>query len=197
MPTAAHQDYGIFHYFRFSVICKGNHGYLLWTEYGCRKKDRIRTGIRQALLITRIWSIGMMLLELYNCTKTDQCVTGSQRPPVLSNYLLHVLERPILSFILHLLFSVFKKRASGGMGDHITPCLFQYDRIDWKNHRCPGSCSHFSITGASLYGLKPIVVWILMVIPTYYKGQESCCDICHRAFSSYFMLYPMRRRDLR
>ena len=52
---------------------------------GAGKKDRIRTGIRQALILTWIWSLGMILLSYTASPWLIWLVTGSKNPVVLSN----------------------------------------------------------------------------------------------------------------
>ena len=52
---------------------------------GAGKKDRIRTGIRQALILTWIWSLGMILLSYTASPWLIWLVTGSKNPEVLSN----------------------------------------------------------------------------------------------------------------
>lgn len=134
---------------------------------GAGKKDRIRTGIRQALLITWIWSIGMMLLSYTIAPKLISLVTGSQNPAVLSNASWY-LKTDSLFYFAPAAISVLRNGLQG-MGDHITPVFSSMIELIGKIIAALVLARIFHYWGIIM--AEPIV-WILMVIPLIIKARK-------------------------
>ena len=126
---------------------------------GAGKKDRIRTGIRQALILTWIWSLGMILLSYTASPWLIWLVTGSKNPEVLSNSLFYFAPAAI---------SVLRNGLQG-MGDHITPVFSSLIELIGKV-----ICAFLLARIFQYWGIimaEPIV-WILMVIPLIIKTRR-------------------------
>lgn len=133
---------------------------------GAGKKDRIRTGIRQALILTWIWSLGDPF-KLYSFPMAYMLVTSSKNPVVLSNASWY-LKTDSLFYFAPAAISVLRNGLQG-MGDHITPVFSSLIELIGKV-----ICAFLLARIFQYWGIimaEPIV-WILMVIPLIIKTRR-------------------------
>lgn len=134
---------------------------------GAGRKDRIRTGICQALILTWIWSLGMILLSYTVAPWLIWLVTGSKNPAVLSNATWY-LKTDTLFYFAPAAISILRNGLQG-MGDHITPVFSSMIELIGKV-----ICAFLLARIFQYWGIimaEPIV-WILMVIPLIIKARK-------------------------
>ena len=134
---------------------------------GAGRKDRIRTGICQALILTWIWSLGMILLSYTVAPWLIWLVTGSKNPAVLSNATWY-LKTDTLFYFAPAAISILRNGLQG-MGDHITPVFSSMIELIGKV-----ICAFLLACIFQYWGIimaEPIV-WILMVIPLIIKARK-------------------------
>ena len=134
---------------------------------GAGRKDRIRTGICQALILTWIWSLGMILLSYTVAPWLIWLVTGSKNPAVLSNATWY-LKTDTLFYFAPAAISILRNGLQG-MGDHITPVFSSLIELIGKV-----ICAFLLARIFQYWGIimaEPIV-WILMVIPLIIKARK-------------------------
>ncbi len=134
------------------------------TGAGCM--DRIRTGIRQALLLTWVWAAGMILLGWTLSPRLASMVTGSQNETVLTTAALY-LKVNTLFYFAPAAISILRN-ALQGMGDHITPVCSSMIELIGKIIAAFLLADLFQYWG--IIAAEP-VVWILMVIPLIVKTR--------------------------
>ena len=128
--------------------------------------DRIRTGIRQALLLTWVWAAGMILLGWTLSPRLASMVTGSQNETVLTTAALY-LKVNTLFYFAPAAISILRN-ALQGMGDHITPVCSSMIELIGKIIAAFLLADLFQYWG--IIAAEP-VVWILMVIPLIVKTR--------------------------
>lgn len=155
---------------------------------GAGRKDRIRTGICQALILTWIWSLGMILLSYTVAPWLIWLVTGSKNPAVLSNATWYLKTDTLFLFCSCCHFH-FKKRASGNGRPHYS-CIFQYDRTHRKSDLCFPPCPHLPVLG-HYYGRTYRMD--LNGHSTYYKSQKAAVTSDHNSLPafSFFMYFSV------
>lgn len=134
---------------------------------GAGKIDRIRAGIRQALLITWIWAIGMITLSYTAAPWLIWLVTGSYNPAVLTNASWY-LKTDSLFYFAPAAISVLRNGLQG-MGDHITPVFSSVIELVGKIIAAALLAHIFHYWGIIM--AEPIV-WVLMVIPLVKKARK-------------------------
>ena len=134
---------------------------------GAGKIDRIRAGIRQALLITWIWAIGMIILSYTAAPWLIWLVTGSYNPAVLTNASWY-LKTDSLFYFAPSAISVLRNGLQG-MGDHITPVFSSVIELVGKIIAAALLAHIFHYWGIIM--AEPIV-WVLMVIPLVKKARK-------------------------
>ena len=126
-----------------------------------------RTGICQALILTWIWSLGMILLSYTVAPWLIWLVTGSKNPAVLSNATWY-LKTDTLFYFAPAAISILRNGLQG-MGDHITPVFSSMIELIGKV-----ICAFLLARIFQYWGIimaEPIV-WILMVIPLIIKARK-------------------------
>lgn len=134
---------------------------------GAGRMDRIRTGIRQALGLTWIWSVGMILLSWTLSPQLASMVTGSQNETVLTTAALY-LKVNTLFYFAPAAISILRNGLQG-MGDHITPVCSSMIELVGKIIAAFFLADLFNYWGIIV--AEP-VVWILMVIPLIVKMRR-------------------------
>lgn len=134
---------------------------------GAGKIDRIRAGIRQALLITWIWAIGMITLSYTAAPWLIWLVTGSYNPAILTNASWY-LKTDSLFYFAPAAISVLRNGLQG-MGDHITPVFSSVIELVGKIIAAALLAHIFHYWGIIM--AEPIV-WVLMVIPLVKKARK-------------------------
>ena len=88
---------------------------------GAGALDRIRTGIRHALILTWVWSLGMILLSYTVAPRLIYLVTGSENPTILATATRY-LKFDTLFYFAPAGISILRNGLQG-MGDHVTPIV--------------------------------------------------------------------------
>ena len=123
--------------------------------------DRIRTGIRQSLLLTWIWAVGMILLSWTISPRLASMVTGSQNETAL------YLKVNTLFYFAPAAISILRNSLQG-MGDHVTPICSSMIELAGKIIAAFLLADIFKYWGIIV--AEP-VVWVLMVIPLIVKTR--------------------------
>lgn len=129
--------------------------------------DRIRTGIRHALLLTWIWSVGMMILSYTVAPRLIYLVTGSENPVILETAARY-LKFDSLFYFAPSAISILRNGLQG-MGDHVTPIVSSSIELIGKILAAMILARIFQYWGIIL--AEPIV-WILMVIPLIFSMKN-------------------------
>lgn len=137
-------------------------------NYGAKKYDRIRTGIKSALTIGAIWSVIVFILSRTVATILIRFIASTSDPEVLywgTTYL-----RVDLCFIVVCVTVVILRNSMQGFGDHITPvfssCIEMVGKMVFAFIFVP-ILGYWGIIWA-----EP-VVWICMVIPLIIKTLKN------------------------
>ena len=133
---------------------------------GAGRMDRIRTGIRQSLLLTWIWAVGMILLSWTISPRLASMVTGSQNETVLNTAALY-LKVNTLFYFAPAAISILRNSLQG-MGDHVTPICSSMIELAGKIIAAFLLADIFKYWGIIV--AEP-VVWVLMVIPLIVKTR--------------------------
>ena len=133
---------------------------------GAGRMDRIRTGIRQSLLLTWIWAVGMILLSWTISPRLASMVTGSQNETVLTTAALY-LKVNTLFYFAPAAISILRNSLQG-MGDHVTPICSSMIELAGKIIAAFLLADIFKYWGIIV--AEP-VVWVLMVIPLIVKTR--------------------------
>ena len=128
--------------------------------------DRIRMGIRQSLLLTWIWAVGMILLSWTISPRLASMVTGSQNETVLNTAALY-LKVNTLFYFAPAAISILRNSLQG-MGDHVTPICSSMIELAGKIIAAFLLADIFKYWGIIV--AEP-VVWVLMVIPLIVKTR--------------------------
>lgn len=134
---------------------------------GAGKVSRIRTGILQALFITFVWSVGMILLSYTIAPFLIYLVTGTRNLDVTWTASLYLKVNSIFYF-LPAGIAIFRN-ALQGCGDHKTPVLSSLIELTGKV-----AVAAFLTPVLSYMGIivaEPLV-WTLMVIPLALKMRK-------------------------
>ena len=135
---------------------------------GAGRMDRIRTGIRQSLLLTWIWAVGIILLSWTISPRLASMVTGSQNETVLNTAALY-LKVNTLFYFAPAAISILRNSLQG-MGDHVTPICSSMIELAGKIIAAFLLADIFKYWGIIV--AEP-VVWVLMVIPLIVKRPRS------------------------
>ena len=131
---------------------------------GAGRMDRIRGGIRQALILTWIWAVGMILLSFTASPALAGMVTGSDNPVIRSTAALY-LRFNTLFYFAPAAISILRNGLQG-MGDHVTPVCSSMIELVGKIIAAFFLADIFQYWGIIV--AEP-VVWVLMVIPLIAK----------------------------
>lgn len=134
---------------------------------GAGKIDRILAGIRQALILTWIWSSGMILVSYTVAPWLIWLVTGSKNPTVISNASWY-LKTDTLFYFAPAAISILRNGLQG-MGDHITPVFSSMIELVGKVIAAFVLARIFQYWGIIM--AEPIV-WVPMVIPLIIKARK-------------------------
>lgn len=134
---------------------------------GAGRMDRIRTGIRQALMLAWIWAVGTILLSWTVSPKLASLVTGSQNQTVLTTAALYLKVNTLFYFAPAAI--TILRNGLQGMGDHVTPVCSSMIELVGKIIAALFLADHFRYWG--IIAAEPIV-WILMVIPLIVKMRR-------------------------
>ena len=113
-------------------------------NYGARRFDRIRQGIRASLIIAAVWAVVVFLICHTIEGKLIQFVASTTNPDVIywgSTYL-----KVDMSFIVICGVIVILRNSMQGFGDRVIP-VFQLYRTCGKNHICLCVCTDVCILG--------------------------------------------------
>lgn len=127
---------------------------------GAGALDRIRTGIRHALILTWVWSLGMILLSYTVAPRLIYLVTGSENPTILATATRY-LKFDTLFYFAPAGISILRNGLQG-MGDHVTPIVSSSIELVGKIVASVVLARIFQYWGIII--AEPIV-WIFMVIP--------------------------------
>ena len=127
---------------------------------GAGQIRRIRTGIRNSLLLTWGWSLMVILLSYLAAPFLVSLVTGSTNPQVARTASLY-LRIDTLFYFAPAAISVLRN-ALQGMGDHITPIVSSFIELAGKVAVALFLTPVFHYMG--IIAAEPIV-WLVMVIP--------------------------------
>lgn len=127
---------------------------------GAGALDRIRTGIRHALILTWVWSLGMILLSYTVAPRLIYLVTGSENPTILATATRY-LKFDTLFYFAPAGISILRNGLQG-MGDHVTPIVSSSIELVGKIVASLVLARIFQYWGIII--AEPIV-WIFMVIP--------------------------------
>ncbi|MGN0372646.1 MAG: MATE family efflux transporter [Enterocloster sp.] len=135
---------------------------------GAGKMDRIRSGVRQALILTCIWCVGMMILSYTAAPELVYLVTGSRQENIAATAELY-LKVDTLFYFAPAAINIFRN-ALQGMGEHRTPVVSSFIELAGKV-----AVALFLAPVLHYWGIivaEPIV-WILMVIPLIIRIKEK------------------------
>ena len=131
---------------------------------GAGKISRIYKGISQALIITSVWSLAMILLSYTAAPYLVYLVTGSLNRDIAGTAALYLKINSLFYFVPAAI-SIFRN-ALQGCGDHKTPVVSSFIELAGKV-----AIAAFLAPVLKYMGIivaEPIV-WILMVIPLTLK----------------------------
>ena len=127
---------------------------------GAGKMDRIRAGISQAILVTWIWSVGMIVLCYTASPWMVHLVTGSDNQQVWNTAALYLKVNSAFYFIPAAISIL--RNALQGMGEHRTPVVSSFIELAGKV-----AVALFLAPVLHYFGIiiaEPIV-WAVMVVP--------------------------------
>lgn len=134
---------------------------------GAGKMDRIRLGIRQALLLTCGWSVGMMVLSYTVAPQLVYLVTGSANERISQTAALYLKVNTLFYFAPSAIAVL--RNALQGMGEHRVPVVSSLIEMAGK------VVIAFGLTPVLQYWgiiISEPVVWILMVIPLIVRVRQ-------------------------
>lgn len=129
-------------------------------NYGAGRIDRIRTGLKNTLLINLAWCLVVIVIAYTVCPRLIVAITDTSIQEVVDTACLYQRVDTLFYFLLPFIFLL--RHALQGMGDHVTPLI----------------SSGVELTGKVLFALlltpylgywaiiwsEPLM-WIVMVIP--------------------------------
>lgn len=129
-------------------------------NYGAKRFDRIKEGIRTALIINAIWIVLVQITSWTVCPLLIKAITAVDTKEVISNAVLY--QRFDTSFYaIAAMVTVFRNSLQG-MGDHITPVISSALELAGK------VAVAFLLTPILAYWgiiIAEPIVWTIMVIP--------------------------------
>lgn len=131
---------------------------------GAGKMDRVRGGIRQALLLTWGWSVGMIILSYTVSPQMIRMVTGTDKLAVIQTAALY-LKVDTLFYFAPAAIAVLRN-ALQGLGEHRIPVYSSFIELAGKV-----AVAMFLTPVIHYWGIivaEP-VVWLVMVIPLVVK----------------------------
>jgi Na+-driven multidrug efflux pump len=134
---------------------------------GAGKTARIHKGISQALIITSIWSVAMILLSYTVAPYLVYLVTGSLNRDIALTAALYLKINSLFYFVPAAI-SIFRN-ALQGCGDHKTPVVSSFIELAGKVVIAAFLAPVLKYMGIIV--AEPIV-WILMVIPLTLKIRK-------------------------
>lgn len=134
---------------------------------GAGETGRIREGIRQALILTCIWSVGMMLLSYTAVPFLVHLVTGTRQVQVVKTAASY-LKTDTLFYFAPAAICVLRN-ALQGMGEHRIPVISSFIELAGKVAAAAFLTPVFHYWG--IIAAEPIV-WVLMVIPLIIQTKK-------------------------
>ena len=134
---------------------------------GAGKISRIHKGISQALIITSVWSVAMILLSYTVAPYLVYLVTGSLNRRIAGTAALYLRINTLFYFVPAAI-SIFRN-ALQGCGDHKTPVVSSFIELAGKVAIAAFLAPVLKYMGIII--AEP-VVWILMVIPLTMKIRK-------------------------
>ncbi len=143
---------------------------------GAGKRDRIRIGIRQSLLLTWLWTLGMIVLSYAAAPELVWLVTGSENTAIQSTAACY-LRVNTLFYFAPAAISILRNGLQG-MGDHVTPVCSSMIELVGKVAAAFGLARILQYWGIIV--AEPIV-WVLMVIPLILRMRRLLFENADRA----------------
>lgn len=104
----------------FGTVCTGTATFVS-QNYGARKKDRIKQGIRSSIMLGSIWSIFVLLILLLFGKNLIQALTGTSDSTVLSIAMQYLYWNVPFYFILNIL--LIMRNSLQALGGKILPLI--------------------------------------------------------------------------
>lgn len=133
-------------------------------NFGAGKYDRVRLGVRKAMIITWTWSVLVILMSYTIAPKLIHLVTGSNKKTIIETAMLYLKINAPFYFVAAGI-NTFRNTLQA-IGDHITPIVSSLIELAGK------MAIAFLLTPVLKYMgiiIAEPVIWILMIIPLIIK----------------------------
>ena len=134
---------------------------------GAGKIDRIRVGVKQALMMACIWSVGMMILSYTVVPQLVYLVTGSDNAEIARTAGLYLKVNTVFYFVPAAIAVL--RNSLQGMGEHMVPVVSSFIEMAGK------IAIAFALTPILQYWgiiVAEPIIWILMVIPLIVRIRQ-------------------------
>jgi putative MATE family efflux protein len=127
---------------------------------GAGKVERIKVGIKIAVGITWVWSLGVIIVTYTLAPAMISALTSTDKTEIIQTAVLYLRIDTVFYFVPAMITVI--RNAMQGIGDHITPIVSSFIELTGKVLIVILLVPHLQYMGIIL--AEPIV-WILMVIP--------------------------------
>lgn len=136
-------------------------------NFGAGEYQRVRQGVKNALLITWSWAILVILMSYTAAPFLIQLVTGSGKEAVIENAVLYLKINAPFYFVAAGI-NIFRNTLQA-VGDHITPVISSFIELVGKVAIALLLTPVLQYMGIIV--AEPII-WFLMILPLIFKLQK-------------------------
>ena len=98
---------------------------------GARQPERIKKGIWQALFITWVWGVFVIILSYTVAPYLIYLVTGTENREIIETSQKYLRVNSVF-YLFQQLFQ-YSRNAMQGIGDHVNTNYFKWIRANWKS----------------------------------------------------------------